>query len=171
MLPEDIKRKNIKMIHISRDPRDVAVSYYHFCQIMKSVNYKGTWDTFFKAFMEGNVMIGSWFEYTKDWIKYKDDPNILFIDYEGFIDDNIGTINKIASFVGRKLSPSTVERIASIVSFRSMQNDPNFNRMEPSFLDGSKGHFIRSGKRGDWKKYFTSEQEQAFDSVYQIFFS
>ena len=168
MLPEDVKKKNIKMIHVSRDPKDVAVSYYHFFQMVKNIRYEGTWDMFCKSFLEGDIVFGSWFEYTRDWMKYKDDPNILFIDYEGFIADTIGTINKMASFIGRKLSSSDAERIASIVSFSSMQKNPKFNRMDQIyFIDPSRGQFIRSGKVGEWKKYFSSEQEQAFDSVFQ----
>ena len=170
MLPEDIKKKNIKIIHVSRDPRDVAVSYYHLSKMMTAVSYQGTWDAFFKDFTEGNIMFGSWFDYTQDWMKYKSDPNILCINYEGFLDDTTGTIKKIAEFIGCKLSCSIVDRISSIVSFSSMQKNPGLNRMnQTAFLDPAKGQFIRCGKIGDWKNYFTSEQEQTFGLIYKSF--
>ena len=92
MLPEDVKKKNIKIVHVSRDPRDVAVSYYRLSKMMTAVSYQGTWDAFFKDFTEGNLSFGSWFDYTQDWMKYKSDPYILYITYEGFLDDTTGTI-------------------------------------------------------------------------------
>lgn len=168
MLPDDVQKKDVKIIHISRDPRDVVVSYYHFCQIWRMFNYQGSWDTFFEAFLEGNVAFGSWFDYTKDWMSHKDDPNILFIDYEGFQADSVATIAKIANFLGKNLSTDIVEKIASEVCFDSMKQNPRLNRMDPMFFDESKGHFIRSGKVGDWKNYFTSDQQVAFDAVYQV---
>ena len=169
MLPEEIEKKNIKIIHISRDPRDIAVSYFHFCQMNQFINYKGSWESFFRAFMEGEVIGGSWFQYQREWMKYKDNPNILFIEYEKFLTNTADTVNRMAHFIGKTLDANKLDQIAEIVSFNYMKSNPNLNRMDRPFFDKSKGQFLRSGKTGDWKSYFSSDQEKYFDAIYQKF--
>ena len=151
MLPEEIKKKNTKIIHISRDPRDIAVSYFHFCQMNRFINYKGSWNSFFRAFMEGEVQGGSWFEYQREWMENKDNPNILFIEYEKLLTNTADTVNRMAHFIGKPLEANKVDQIAEIVSFKSMKNNPTLNRMELPFYDKSKEEFLRSGKTDDWK--------------------
>ena len=167
MLPEDIQKKDVKVIHITRDPRDAAVSYFNLFKMLPQVMYQGTWQSFFEAFMEGKVWFGSWFDYTKDWNSYKNHPNILFVEYEDFLSDTKGMIRKLATFLGKALSEDQVDRIASIVAFKAMQKNPKFNKMDSEFADPSKGMIIRSGKIGDWKNYFTTEQEEIFSAVYK----
>ena len=169
MLPEDIEKENIKIIHTSRDSRDVAVSYFHLCCMFKPISYEGSWDEFLEDFMEGKILFGSWFDHTKDFLLYKDKPNVLSIEYEEFLEDIPGTIRKIAAFLGKALSPSQIARIASIVEFKSMQKNPKFNKMDLSIFDASKTPFLRSGKSGDWKNYFSNDQEKTFNSIYKPF--
>ena len=94
--------------------------------------------------MEGKVGFGSWFENTKDYLSFKDKPNVLSIIYEEFLKDIPGTIRKIAEFLGKILSPDQVARIASIVEFKNMQKNPKLNKMDLSVFDESKGQFLRS---------------------------
>ena len=133
------------------------------------IRYEGTWDTFFNAFMEGRIWFGSWFDYTKDWHSFKNHPHILHIEYEDFLNDRKKIIKKIGGFLGNTLSEDQVERIASIVEFNAMKQNPKFNQMDHEFVDASRGQFIRSGKIGDWKNYFTSEQEEIFNAAYEKF--
>ena len=168
-LPEDIQKKDVKVIHTNRDQRDAAVSYYRLYQTMTKTRYEGTWETFFNAFMEGRVWYGTWFDYTKDWNSFKNHPHILHIEYEDFLNDRKGMVEKIAGFLGKTLSEDQVERIASIVEFNSMKRNPKFHQMDHESLDASRGEFIRSGKTGDWKNYFTSEQKKIFNAAYEKF--
>ena len=39
--------------------------------------------------------------------------------------------------------------------------------MELPFYDKTKGEFLRSGTTGDWKNYFSPDEEKHFDSFYQ----
>ena len=166
-MPADIERKDIKIVHISRNPKDVVVSYFHFSKMNTFFNYQGSWEAFLRAFMEGEVAGGLWFDYQKDWMQYRNNPNILFIEYEQFLADTPETIRKIARFLEKPLTESQVDQIAEIVSFKSMKNNPNLNRMKNAFHDKSKGQFLRSGKAGNWKSQFTAEQEEAFDTLCQ----
>ena len=44
-----------------------------------------------------------------------------------------------------------------------MKKEENVNY---TWVPGYKGSFIRKGQVGDWKNYFTEEQNKRFDSLY-----
>ena len=155
-----------KVIHVMRNPKDVAVSYYHFSQINPLLgNFSGTWDTFFESFMIGNVVGGTWYDYMIDWLAHKTDSNILWIKYEDFLIKPQYLIRAIATFVGKHIDDATTEKIADVIAFNSMKNNPNLDVAANVF----KGKFLRKGRVGDWENYFTKEQEARVNEMYQRF--
>ncbi|KAJ1963461.1 hypothetical protein GGI12_002046 [Dipsacomyces acuminosporus] len=53
-------------------------SHYHFqCGISGSGYYKGSWNDWFQAFVEGTVRYGNWFDNVLSWWKHNDCENIL----------------------------------------------------------------------------------------------
>lgn len=72
-------------------------------------------------------------------------------------------VEKIAKFIGKDLSPETRDLIVRQTSFGAMRSS---NHTNYSWFDGMKGDgHIRKGKVGEWKNYFTEEQNQLFDKV------
>ena len=47
-LPRDISQA--KVIYIFRNPKDVAVSYFHFCRMFKLLNFEGNFEEFLRQF-------------------------------------------------------------------------------------------------------------------------
>ena len=87
---------------------------------------------------------------------------MLFV-FHFTLQDSPGAIQKIAKFIGKELPPEIVERIANQTSFNAMKKD---ERVNYSWISGFKDEFIRKGEVGDWKNYFTEEQNRRFDSLY-----
>ena len=144
-------------MHISRNPKDACVSFYHYCKLFKA--FGGTepvnipLDTFVDIYSNpSSSLFGIWFDYTKDWLQYRDDPNILFIQYEEFVSDPKNMILRLAKHVNKPLISEQIEKIAKLVSFSSMRENPNLDVKHSEILDSTKGRFIRKGKVGDWKK-------------------
>ena len=164
-LPKDIIEKKARVVHLIRNPRDVAVSYYHYSKISAVFGYNAcSWDTFFDSWITGQVAWGTWYDYVTDWMKYKEDLNIFLIEYEDFVTNPREIISGLGEFLGKSLHQETVNRIADIVSFTSMKNNPKFDFT----YETCKGKFIRRGKVGDWN-HFTLKQKKIIEDMYRTF--
>ncbi|XP_020627277.1 sulfotransferase family cytosolic 1B member 1-like isoform X2 [Orbicella faveolata] len=69
------------------------------------------WDEAFGRLMKGNVPFGVGFDHVLSWWKHRDDPNILFLTYEGRIKNPADAGDKIAKFIGKEISPQTLDLI------------------------------------------------------------
>ena len=80
-------------------------------------------------------------------------------------------IETIASFIGYKLEPQVVNSIAEQSTFQSMQKTfaPHFKEAATDsgwLKKESDWSFYRKGQVGDWKNYFTEDQNRRFDEEY-----
>ena len=60
-----------KYIYITRNPKDVAVSYYYHNKRFEFSDFCGEWDDFFECFMKGDVNYGLWFDHVLGWWSHK----------------------------------------------------------------------------------------------------
>lgn len=75
-----------------------------------------------------------------------------------------GAIKKIARFLGKELSQETVQCIANQTSFPAMKNLGNANY---DWIPKYKGGFLRKGEVGDWRNYFSEEQIDRLDALFE----
>lgn len=156
-----------KFIYVIRTPKDVAVSYYFHYKGLGTYKFNRSWDEFFEMFFEGKVVDGSWFDHVIGWWGHRDDPNILFLKYEDMKKNLFGAVEKVAKFLGKELSTEVIERIANQTTFRSM-SEKNVTYIPASATtQGTNMKFLRKGEVGDWRNYFTDEQNRRFDDLYE----
>lgn len=68
-----------------RNPKDQAVSYYHFHETAKYLGgVKWDWNEFIQLYLRGDLVYGSWFQHVKGWLQLaRDYPDkVLLILYE-----------------------------------------------------------------------------------------
>ncbi|XP_078094074.1 amine sulfotransferase-like [Mustelus asterias] len=168
MVPNIVKSKMIKIIYVARNPKDVIVSSYHFHKYSRFLKTPKDFQDFVEQFVEGNVFYGSWFDHIRDWYSHKDELNFLFVTYEEMQKDLRSVIEKVASFLNKKLDAGTLESILDQCTFNSMKENPQTNYQDVSGMFYSdKGSFYRKGIVGDWKNHFLVSQNEWFDSIYQ----
>lgn len=155
---------NTKYIYVSRNPKDVVVSFYHHTVgFPKHYDFAdGQFDTYFNLFLEGKVDHGDYFDFLRQALDHKDDPNILFLRYEKGRQNTKEYILEIARFLDESIYPGKLlandEKILKLVmehsSLESMKIDP---QRWCSARDGYEP-FIRTGKTGGWKELMSEAQ-------------
>ncbi|XP_051235651.1 sulfotransferase family 5A, member 1 [Dicentrarchus labrax] len=170
LLGPALQGSKAKVIYVSRNPKDVVVSFYHFHKMANFLPEAGTFSEFFNRFLEGTLSYGSWFDHVKDWTSHTATMNnLLHITYEEMSLDLYGTIKRVSSFLQSNLVEDEVNNCVKHCSFSSMKNNKmvNYTLIDEEIIDHSKGSFMRKGKIGDWKNMFTEEQNQYFKSVFK----
>ncbi|XP_047437080.1 sulfotransferase family 5A, member 1 [Mugil cephalus] len=158
-----------KVIYVSRNPKDVVVSFYHFHKMANFLPEPGPFPGFLNRFLEGTLHFGSWFEHVKGWTSHTAAiNNLLHITYEEMSLDLRGTVKRVSSFLQCPLVEDEVNNCAEHCSFGSMRDNKmsNYTLIPEGIMDHSKGAFMRKGVIGDWRNMFTEEQNQYFDSVF-----
>ena len=144
---------------IFRDPRDVVVSHVFYVTDMEARHvhheyYASLPD--FDARLKASILgrpdaevefpnIAERFAPYLDWLNH---PEVLTIHFEDLIEDRSAALNRIIDhFLARV--PLTITRSTILDSLESSINPSR----SPTF---------RSGKTGEWKKYFTDEHKKIF---------
>jgi Sulfotransferase domain len=152
--PFDVRFK--KVIYLVRDPRDVAVSEYHFDLKKRYIEADVTLEQFVKRFIAGaTCSYGSWWEHTASWIATRHgNPSFLLVRYEDLLSDSIGVTAKIAEFLGIQADR---ERLLAAVERSSADRMRKLEKQEADQWTGTKNTrkeipFVRAAKSGGWKE-------------------
>ena len=89
----------------------------------------------------------------------------MFLKYEDMGKDLSKEVKKISTFLGVTIKESHLERIVADAGIKVMKSSSTAKAREG--LLKNKGGFIRSGKTGTWKSYFTVAQNEWFDNKYK----
>ena len=152
--PFDVRFR--KVIYLVRDPRDVAVSEYHFDLKKRYIEADVTLEQFVKRFIAGETSsYGSWWEHAASWIAARHgNPAFLLVRYEDLLSDSIGETAKIAEFLGIQADP---ERLQAAVERSSADRMRKLEKQEADQWTGTKNTrkeipFVRAAKSGGWKE-------------------
>lgn len=162
LLPDDIMKKGCKVIYICRQPKDVAVSYYHYEKGSWHLDYKGDFKRYWDHFKNGECSFGPYFEHIKQAYEKKDEPNILFVFYEDLRKDLAGYIQKIANFLERPLNQNELYKLVDHLKFENFKKNPAVSKNTKD-ADNNEVEFVRKGKVGGWKELFTVEMNEEAD--------
>ena len=156
-----------KYIYVVRNPRDVAVSYFHHDRAVP-IYPLYEWGDYFEKFLKGDVDFGDYFDHVLGWWAHKDDDNVLFLKYEDMKKDLPSAVATIAKFIGQDISKELVDEIAHRTTFSNMKKDSSANyEWVKKVRRPNASDFMRKGVVGDWKNYFTPEQTAKLDAVYE----
>ncbi|KAK3515256.1 hypothetical protein QTP70_013019 [Hemibagrus guttatus] len=166
LMPSTFFSSKAKVVYITRNPKDVVVSYYYFHKMASFLHDPGTFEEFADSFLAGNVMFGKWTDHVKSWKNLDLGDRILYITYEEMIQDLRGAIERISCFLNRQLSEEAVKRVTEQCQFQTMKhnNMSNYSLVAPKIMDNSKSPFFRKGISGDWKNHFRTEYEARFNA-------
>ncbi|NXK47089.1 ST3A1 sulfotransferase, partial [Chauna torquata] len=167
LVPRDLRNKRGRIIYVTRNPKDVVVSYYHFSKFIATLEEVPDFNIFMERFLAGKVLASSWFDHVAGWYSHAEDFNILFLTYEEMKKDLRSAVLKICNFLGKKLSEEELELVVRQATFENMKKDPraNYENLPDDIAEKEKGRFLRKGTVGDWKNMMTVAQSERFDEV------
>jgi sulfotransferase len=160
-----------KVIVVTRNPKDAAVSMFHHSRDVTSFGYCGDWSHFFlELFVPGKVESGCFWEWHAGWWRaHQSLPDrIMWISYEEMKQDPKGSIQRIAAFCDIDASPSVINAVVEASSFSSMkQASSEEDAKKLAAGQFIKKNHIRQGKAGAWTKVFTLDDSDTMDAHHE----
>ncbi|XP_070549946.1 amine sulfotransferase-like [Ptychodera flava] len=163
--------RKCKIIYITRNPKDVCVSFYHFMRSVKFSRMELTWEGWVQQFAKGKVWFGPWLEHVSSWQRYGRQDNVLHLHYEDMKLDLKSQILRVAEFLERPLSEERLDMVVQRSSVASMRSRGVDSRLKAIMDEGSwdsSGAYIRKGQSGNWKNHFTVTQSEWFDEYLKM---
>lgn len=175
LLPEQLtSSSDAKIVYTMRNPKDQAVSFYHYCLLVHQMNC--SFDEFIDVFLDDKMVYGSSSQHMLEFYKRQHQPNVLVVKYEDMKSDLPAVIQQCADHldISRKLTTDDIDKICDYVKFEKMEKNPSVNLETIVFKDPlvkeqidqemyKKVKFIRKGQIGDWQNYFSPDTNAKFD--------
>ncbi|XP_017122493.1 luciferin sulfotransferase [Drosophila elegans] len=162
LLPEQFETVKPRIVYTARNPKDLCVSYYHYCKLLHGIN--GEFEQFVDLFLEGHTPMGSYWKHVLPFWKRSLDENVLFIKYEDMIKDLPSVVRRCAQFLGVQslVAPmASLQNLCEHLTFDNMRKNKAVNLEK--VLPESSSKFIRNGKIGDWRNHMGNEMSERFD--------
>ncbi|XP_071481285.1 sulfotransferase 1A2-like [Diadema antillarum] len=170
-LPENLRDDpKVKVIYVARNPKDTAVSYYHFCLYIKSLPTYESFEHFMEEFLAGRLPGGDYFDHTLYWTKLRNHPNVLFLTYENMKQDPRKAVVQIAEFMGKSLPDDVIDKIVKLSSFDAMKKSKSTDvskAFKEEVDDSDNKNFFRKGIVGDWKNIMSEDHSRRVDALFE----
>ncbi|XP_045532588.1 luciferin sulfotransferase-like [Pieris brassicae] len=153
------KLLDAKVVYVARDPKDVAVSFYHLCSSMTFMGWTGDFKQFWELFISDLQYWSPFFEHLKEAWAMRHHPNLLFIFYEELQKDLPGVIKRVSAFMGKNYNDVEVATLCEHLNVKNFKKNPSINneQFKELGLTTPDLEFIRKGKSGGWRDYFDEE--------------
>jgi Sulfotransferase domain len=154
-----------KVIYVVRDPRDVAVSYYHFLRKVRQFDDDCSMERFVEDFIRGRGRLideawGSWGENVASWIYTRgDSKDFLLCRYEDLLENPVRELSRIALFMGLEAKPELLQQAVERSSADRMRA---MEKLQSEVWVVTKDRrkdvpFVGTAKSGGWRKTLTEK--------------
>jgi len=162
MLPPSIMQKRAKVVYVARNPKDVAVSYYHLCRLFRNMGFVADFSKFWDYFENDMLHWAPYWQHIREGWERRHEPNVLFMFYEDMNRDLPAAIRKMANFLDKPMTDDQVAKLADHLSIEKFRNNPSVNHSElkdVKICATTEAPFVRNGKSvvNGWQKEYTPE--------------
>ncbi len=156
-----------RIIYVVRDPRDVAVSNYHWEMKQQSVGESYPIDKFVPRWMDGVYWgrLGNWNDHVTSWLSTREGKEgFLLLRYEDMLADPPREMAKVAGLLGVDRTPEQLNRAAELSSadrMRKLEKTQGDKWVQTRYTRQDK-QFVRKASSGGWQQILPA------DCVHQI---
>jgi hypothetical protein len=148
-----------RVIHIVRDPRDVAVSLYYYCMKVRVIPDGFPKEDFVERFLRTKTgsaadRVGSWEDHTLSWLRLRQGRDTYrMVRYEDLLTQAEQELRKVAPLLGIDPTPERMERAIRLSSAGEMRTlEKTQSKMWVTTKDSRQDiPFVREAKFGGWK--------------------
>jgi hypothetical protein len=149
-----------RVIYIVRDPRDVAVSQYHYHRKLRKIEDDLPIERFVARFLAGETRGGqSWGHNVFTWLATREgDPRFLLLRYEDMIADTSRELRKVTAFLGLDVTDEQIARAVERSSAGKMRKMEQEQSDKSGLTKGSRKDlaFVRTASAGGWRSELPS---------------
>ncbi|XP_014678788.1 PREDICTED: 3-beta-hydroxysteroid sulfotransferase-like [Priapulus caudatus] len=162
------------IIVVTRNPKDAAVSNYFFEVGFRLPGQKVDVSfqdisvaDYIKLYLKGAAtQYGSYWKHTREFWQIRNWDNVLLVSYENMLRDPRRHVKMVADFLGKQLTDDQIDFITMETSFKKMSgNDVTNYAWLKSIRATDATPFMRKGRCGDWKRYFTVALSEELDRI------
>jgi hypothetical protein len=150
-----------RVIYVVRDPRDVAVSQYHFRRKRRVIADDYPMDKFVADFIVGDGFpYGSWGENVGSWLATRQNrPDFLLLRYEDILEDATRELAKVAAFLNVPADPERLRNAVNRSTADEMRKMEKAQSMGWSTTKETRQDipFVRAAKAGGWRDSLSDE--------------
>jgi len=145
-----------RVIYIVRDPRDVAVSNFHWEMKQRSFHDQLPIQDFLPPWIEGKIWdrLGNWGDHVTSWLSTRGGKDgFLVLRYEDMIEDPARELVKVANLLGIQRTQEQLARAAELSSadrMRQLEEKQGGKWVQTRYTRQDKP-FVRKASSGGWK--------------------
>lgn len=166
-----------RVIYIVRDPRDVAVSYYHHNVKARNIPDDYPMSSFVPRFIanEFDRKFGSWRDNVLSWTALRgNDPGFLMLRYEDMKKDPLPAVASVVQFLERcsfrkiNASPEALQRAIELSSPEKMRALEKQEAGSWVLTKGTRSDkpFVRSATSGGWTSQLDGKSIAAIETAW-----
>ena len=163
-----------RVVHIVRDPRDVAVSFYYYNIKVGQLPDRYPMDEFVDRFLAARTVgyadrLGSWEDHTLSWLRLrKGKPSYRFVRYEDLLSNTATELTRLTEFLHIDHRP---ERIARAVELSSATQMRSLEKQQWKQWDTTKNTrsdigFVREARSGGWRGKLSSASVRKIEGAW-----
>ncbi len=151
-----------RVIYIVRDPRDVAISNYHWEMKMRSIREGCPIEEWVPGWMDGSSWprVGSWADSVNSWLATRQGHDgFLFMRYEDIHENQQRELARVAEFLGLDPDPERINQAverSSAANMRKMEETQGKKWVATSRTRSDKP-YIREASSGGWRDVLPGE--------------
>lgn len=150
---EPFDRRYRRVIYIVRDPRDVAVSYYHYLIKIGRLKETFSMEEHVRSFVSGELDgFGTWRENVGSWLGARRGTEaFLFLRYEDLLTRTLEELQRVAHFISVDASEYTLNSVIGLSTADRMRDLEKVQGWKPEKSSREDKPFVRRAEAGDWQ--------------------